>query len=527
MPVPHHRDERWDVSAARSFRPYDGKVNGSVDDSTSTEVEAAVVRAAEVAAQVAATPPRQRHAWWEAVAAALEAAVEDLVTLSDAETGLGAVRLRGEVSRAAGQLRFYSKVAQEGSHLGVAVDAATETTPELRRLHHPVGPVAVFGASNFPFAFGVLGHDTASALAAGCPVVVKAHPAHPLLSARLVELAKSALDQAGAPAGVLSMVHGMEAGVALVQHPRIRAVGFTGSQTGGMALWQAARERDEVIPVFAEMGTVNPVVVTASGVADLPRLVGGFVESFTLGAGQFCTKPGLLLVPAGHGVAAAVGEHLVRSASPATLLTEGIARSATAGVADLVAAGATVVAEVPGTGRGWSASSVVLEAPAAAVARGSRLLEECFGPVAIVVEYDSQEELRDLLGRLQGCLVGAVMTGGVDDDEAPALVAQLASMAGRVAVDTWPTGVALGWAQHHSGPWPATTSPAHTSVGAAALTRWVRAVVYQSAPPAWLPEAAHPDNPWGVARRVDGVVEPAVSPTTQNPGSAGSGITDR
>jgi NADP-dependent aldehyde dehydrogenase len=358
-------------------------------------------------------------------------------------------------------------------------------------------------------------------------VVVKAHPAHPLLSVRLVELASRALDEVGAPAGVLSMVHGMQAGLALVQDPRVRAVGFTGSQAGGMALWQAARERDEVIPVFAEMGTVNPVVVTTSGVADLPRLVAGFVESFTLGAGQYCTKPGLLLVPAGHGVAAAVGEHLVRAASPAVLLTEGIARSATLGVADLVAAGATVVAEVPGVGEGWSSGSLVLEAPAAAVARGSRLLEECFGPVSIVVEYSSHEELRDLLGRLQGCLVGAVMTGGDADDEAQAVVAQLASMAGRVAVDTWPTGVALGWAQHHGGPWPATTSPAHTSVGAAALTRWVRAVVYQSTPPAWLPEAARPDNPWGVARRVDGVLEPAVSQASDNPLPAGSGITDR
>lgn len=499
------------MGAARSFRPYDGTVNGSVEDSSAGEVDAAVARAARVAAQVAATPPRQRHVWCEALAAALDAATEELATLADEETGLGPVRLRGEVARAAGQLRFYSRVAQEGSHLGVTIDAATRTTPELRRVHHPLGPVAVFGASNFPFAFGVLGHDTASALAAGCPVVVKAHPAHPLLSARLVELATGALDAAGAPAGVLAVVHGLQAGVALVQHPRIRAVGFTGSQAGGMALWRAACERNEVVPVFAEMGTVNPVVVTTGGVADLSRLVAGFVESFTLGAGQFCTKPGLLLVPAGHGVAAAIGDHLARTARPATLLTEGIACSAASGVADLVAAGATAVAEVPGTDQGWSAGTVVLEAPAAAVVPGSRLLEECFGPVSIVVEYHSHEELSDLLGRLQGCLVGAVMTGGDTDDEAPVVLAQLASMAGRVAVDTWPTGVALGWAQHHGGPWPATTSPAHTSVGAAALTRWVRPVVYQSTPPAWLPEAGRPGNPWDVARRVDGVLAPAVA----------------
>lgn len=497
------------MGATRSFRPYDGTVNGSVEDSTAAAVGSAVAAAAAAAPALAATPPRLRDAWWEAVARALEAATEELADVADAETGLGTVRLRGEVARAAGQLRFYSRVAQEGSHLGVTVDAATATTPELRRVHHPLGPVAVFGASNFPFAFGVLGHDTASALAAGCPVVVKAHPAHPLLSARLVELACEALALAGAPEGTLSVVHGLGAGMALVQHPDVRGVGFTGSQSGGMALWRAANSREVVVPVFAEMGTVNPVVVTTAGVADMARLVAGFVESFTLGAGQFCTKPGLLLVPAGHGVAAAVGERLTTTAGAATLLTEGIAQAASSGVDDLVAAGARVVARVPGPGTGWAADSVVLEAPAAALVPGSRLLEECFAPVSVVVEYASAEELSDLLGRLQGCLVGSVITGGESDVEAPGVVARLAAGAGRVAVDTWPTGVALGWAQHHGGPWPATTSPAHTSVGAAALTRWVRPVVYQSAPPAWLPEAAQTGNPWGVTRRVNGVVVPA------------------
>ena len=224
-----------DVGAARSFRPYDGAVNGSVEDSMAAEVDAAVVRAAGVAAQVAATAPRQRHAWWEAVAAALEAATEELATLADDETGLGTIRLRGEVGRAAGQLLFYSRVAQEGSHLGVTVDAATETTPELRRVHHPLGPVAVFGASNFPFAFGVLGHDTASALAAGCPVVVKAHPAHPLLSARLVELATGALDAAGAPAGVLSVVHGRRDARSAPECPGRRVHRVAGRRDGSVA----------------------------------------------------------------------------------------------------------------------------------------------------------------------------------------------------------------------------------------------------------------------------------------------------
>ncbi|MDR6174187.1 NADP-dependent aldehyde dehydrogenase [Nocardioides zeae] len=510
------------MGASRSFRPYDGTVNGSVEDSTTVEVDAAVAAATAAAPQLAATPPRRRAVWWYTVAQALVAAQDELAALADAETALGTARLEGEVDRAAGQLRFYSDVAAEGSHLGIAVDSATETTPELRRVHQPLGPVAVFGASNFPFAFGSLGHDTASALAAGCPVIVKAHPAHPLLSVRLVELAQDALAAAGAPDGTISTVHGMAAGVALVQHPQVRAVGFTGSQGGGLALWRAANERDVVVPVFAEMGTVNPVVVTAAGASDPARIAAGYVESFTLGSGQFCTKPGLLLVPSGAGVAAAVADRLARTPAPAPLLTRSIAEAAAGGVADMAAAGARVVARVPGTGAGWAVDTTVLTAPAAALTGGSRLLEECFAPVSVVVEYASSEELDGVLSRLQGCLVGAVMTGGESDPDAPRVVAQLATKAGRVAVDTWPTGVALGWAQHHGGPWPATTSPAHTSVGASALARWVRPVVYQSAPAAWLPDAGRPGNPWGVTRCVDGVREPARRAEVDHPAASGS-----
>lgn len=504
------------MSVTRSFRPSDGSINGSVQDSSEHDVERTVAEALAAADEISSVPPSRRRAWLDAVADALDEAVEELAGLADDETGLGMVRLRGEVGRAATQLRFYGRVAEEGTYLGVTIDHATDSTPELVRVNRPLGPVAVFGASNFPFAFGVLGHDTASALAAGCPVVVKAHPAHPLLSTRLVALATDALAAAGAPAGMLATVGGLAAGMALVEHPDVRAVGFTGSQAGGMALWRAANARDEVIPVYAEMGTINPVIATVGAMADLPGLVRGFVGSFTMGAGQFCTKPGLLLVPAGHGVAAEVGAQLAAAVEPAILLTEGIARAASVGVDDLVAAGASVVAEVPSREHGWSAGSVVLQTPAAALVPGSRLLEECFGPVSIVVEYASRDELFDLLGRLQGCLVGTVMTGGDGDDEAPVIVSRLASMAGRVSVDTWPTGVALTWGQHHGGPWPATSSPAHTSVGGSALTRWTRPVVYQSAPSTWLPDAGRPDNPWGVTRRVDGVIAAAAE-------NAGSG----
>lgn len=494
-----------------SRAPRDGSVLGEVAASDAAAVEAAVLAAAGAAAVVAAVAPAVRAAWVEAVAVALEGAADELVALADAETGLGVPRLTGELARTADQLRFYARVGVEGSWLDVRRDGpGGPVASSLVRVNQPLGPVVVFGASNFPFAFGVLGNDTASALAAGCPVVVKGHPAHPLLSDRLVALAVEALAAAGAPAGTLGIVHGLDAGAALVRHPATGAVGFTGSQRGGLALVALASERDVVIPVHAEMGTVNPVVVTTAALARLPELAAGFVGSFTLGAGQFCTKPGLLMAPAGAGVPEAVAKALLAAAPSAVALTERIAADAASGVAALEAAGARVVARVPGPGAGWSVDAVVLAAPASALVVGSPLLEECFGPVALVVEHDGPADRDRALAALQGSLAGTVLTDGTDaDPEAAALVARLAGQVGRVTVDSWPTGVAWTWAQQHGGPWPATSTPAATSVGAAALARWVRPVAYQDVADAWLPEAARAANPWGLPRRVDGVLEPA------------------
>jgi NADP-dependent aldehyde dehydrogenase len=488
-----------------SYRPYDGQVGGTVADSTPAQVAAALSAATAAADGLAAAAPEHRAAWLDALAATLDAHTEELARLADQETGLGMTRLRGEVARTSAQLRFYGSVAVEGSYLGLTVDSATPTSPRLVRINRPLGPVAVFGASNFPFAFGVLGNDTASALAAGCPVVAKAHPAHPLLSVRLAELALEALAGAGAPRGTFGIVHGRQSGVDLASAPSTTAVGFTGSQAGGLALWRLACERDVVIPVYAEMGTVNPAVMTRAAVARLADVASGFVGSFTLGSGQFCTKPGLLLAPAGEGVAEAVAKALVAASPAPVMLTERIADAVSARVPELVAAGARELARVPGPGDGWSADAVVLAAPTSALTATSPLLEECFGPVAIVVEYDTDEVLFDAVDTLQGSLAATVVTDGTDADPGAApLIATLAAQVGRVTVDDWPTGVAWTWAQQHGGPWPSTSAPGATSVGAAALGRWVRPVSYQSVPDAWLPEGAREANPWRLPRRVDG-----------------------
>jgi NADP-dependent aldehyde dehydrogenase len=357
----------------------------------------------------------------------------------------------------------------------------------------------------------VLGNDTASALAAGCPVLAKDHPAHPLLSARLGALAVSSLAEAGAPAGSFAHVAGFAAGTTLVTSRHTAAVAFTGSQRGGLALWRLANEREVVIPVFAEMGTVNPVVVTRAGARRLSAVADGFVGSFTLGAGQYCTKPGLLLAPRGSGAAQAVQEAVAAAAPTGWLLTAQMAHGATNGVEQLVAAGGEVIARSPGPGQGWNATTTVLEVPAARLTPGSRLLEECFGPVALVAEYTDESELATVLGALQGALTASVMSGGPDDPDVAGTVSALAPLVGRIAVDDWPTGVAVTWAQHHGGPWPATSAPAATSVGAAAIDRFTRTIAYQSMPDHALPPALQADNPWRLPRRVDGVLESATA----------------
>lgn len=503
-----------------SHDPRTGGPVTAVEETPPDGVRSVVAASAAAAPDVSGTSPAERRSWLYAVATGLEEHRDELVALADRETALGATRLAGEVGRTAGQLRFYGDVAVEGSYLGVTVDSATGSSPRLVRANRPLGPVAVFGASNFPFAFSVLGNDTAAALAAGCPVVAKAHEAHVGLSLRQTEIAAAALDAAGAPPGALGTVVGPQAGVDLVRDPGISAVAFTGSQAGGLALWRIANGRDVVVPVFAEMGTVNPVVVTRAGAADAAEVASGLVASMTLGHGQFCTKPGLLLAPSGAGAVEAVAAAL-RAADPdPVMLTSGIASALVRGVEELCSAGAEVVTLLDPGPSGWAGCAAVLRAPVQALRPGSRLLEECFGPVVLVCEYGDDEDLVSALDALQPSLAASLVTGGPDDPEAPALLRRLGEQVGRVVVDGWPTGVAVGWAQQHGGPWPATTVPAATSVGAAALARFVRPVAYQSAPDAWLPPEAQEANPWRLPRRVDGRLETPASPTAPSAGGA-------
>lgn len=493
-----------------SFDPRSGATAASVAHTTAAQLGQLVDRAVAAADPVGQASPATRRTWLAAGADALLDNREELARIADWETALGWTRLDGEVVRTANQMRFYADVAVEGTYLRAVIDPATSTTPFLARTNVPLGPVAVFGASNFPFAFSVFGNDSASAIAAGCPVVIKAHPAHPLTSQRTFEIVHDAMRAAGAPDGIAALVFGYETGTALVQHPAMTAVAFTGSQAGGMSLWKLANQREVAVPVYAEMGTVNPVVITPAAGQDITPIAHGFVQSFTMGSGQFCTKPGLLLAPRGSGAVAAVAGALDELSPEPIMLTRGIAESVTRGVAELEDAGATVQARTAPIPGGWSSPAVLLSASVDLLERGSLVLEECFGPVAVVVEYDDLQEALAAVDRLQGALAASIMIAE-DDPDAAAVLSRLERKVGRVIVNDWPTGVAFTWAQVHGGPWPATSNPSTTSVGAAALDRFVRPVAYQGLPDGLLPAPLRADNPWNLPRRVAGVLQPGRS----------------
>ncbi|WP_028278927.1 aldehyde dehydrogenase (NADP(+)) [Arthrobacter sp. H5] len=471
----------------------------------------AVTRAAANAAKAgAASSDVERAGWLAAVADALDAHVDELVELADAETRLGPVRLKGEVARTTGQLRLFARVITEGSYLEAVIDhsvpSATPPAPDLRRVLKPVGPVAVFSASNFPFAFSVAGGDTASALAVGCPVIVKAHSGHLQLSIRTAEIVTQALTDAGAPEGIFALVSGRENGTALVQDPAVKAVGFTGSIPGGRALFDLAVSRPDPIPFYGELGSLNPVVITEGALSTrAAELAEGLAASFTLGAGQFCTKPGLVFVPAGTGFAGEVAA-IANTKPGAPMLTDRISDAYPKGLQDLAAqAGVAVVGgTVDQYATADGAAAVVLSTTAETVLEHpDALLEECFGPTTLLIEYRDRAELERALGVLPGNLTATVHAQPGED--VSGLVDQLSELAGRVLFNGWPTGVAVNWAQQHGGPWPATTS-LFTSVGATAVRRFQRPVAYQDAPQELLHPALRDGNPLGIPRRVDGVL---------------------
>ncbi|MFC3998255.1 aldehyde dehydrogenase (NADP(+)) [Nocardiopsis sediminis] len=481
-------------------------------DTTESGLDDVLAAAAAAAPAFGALPPAARAAQLRAVADALDAAAGDLVPIAQAESRLPEARCRAELGRTTFQLRFFADHIEEGSYLEAAIDRADPDwgmgpRPDVRRMLQPLGPVLVFGASNFPFAFSTAGGDTASALAAGSPVVVKAHPGHPRLAERTGAVVSKALADAGAPEGVFAVVYGEETGRRAVQHPAVRAVGFTGSIPGGRALHDLAASRPDPIPFYGELGSVNPVFVTRAAIAARgDSVLAGYADSFTLGSGQFCTKPGVLLVPGETPLDALVADVRARAGAP---LLNGRVAGGFANRLDALTAhpGTEVLAEGADTGAGWTPSLLRTDV-ATLLADPGALLEECFGPASLVVGYEDEESLVEVASVLEGQLTATVHAEEADP-VAPRLLAELAARAGRVLWNGWPTGVSVTHAMNHGGPYPASTSVLHTSVGSTAIRRFLRPVAYQSVPDALLPEALRDANPLGVPRRVDGRPETA------------------
>ncbi|MEV6349067.1 aldehyde dehydrogenase (NADP(+)) [Actinoplanes sp. NPDC051851] len=470
-----------------------------------TEVDAPCRAALAAAGPFEALGRDGRAGLLEALAAALEEQRRPIVAVADRETALGTTRLDGELTRTTYQLRLFAEVLRDGGYLEAAIDHAGDTPmgprPDLRRMLVPLGPVAVFGASNFPLAFSVPGGDTASALAAGCPVVIKAHGSHPSTSQLCFDVLAGAADRFGAPAGTLGIVHGLQAGIDLVAHPAIRAVGFTGSTAGARALLDVIGRRPDPIPFFGELSSLNPVVVTpAAADARAAEIGAGLAASFTLGAGQFCTKPGLAFVPAGPS-----GDALVAAASQTVAATPVAVM-----LNDGIAAAYEKSTSVP-RGTALLRTTSATDLPPSA-------FEECFGPVATIARYRDETELFAALAALPSSLTATIHRGPGETELPAELTRRLLPHAGRILYDGFPTGVAVSWAQHHGGPWPATNSQ-HTSVGATAIRRFLRPITWQNAPADLLPAELR-DGYDHIPRRIDGTLVLSPPLTTSPMGSA-------
>lgn len=477
------------------------------------DVAAAAEAAYRAFGRCRSTTPEERGDFLDAVAEEIGADHDAIVAAAVAETNLPEPRLAGEVGRTTGQLRMFAGVARLGDHLGVRIDPELpDRRPlpraDLRLRMVPVGPVAVFGASNFPLAFSTAGGDTASALAAGCPVVVKGHSAHPLTGYLVARAVTRAVARCDLDPGTFSFLvgDGYRFGTDLVTDPRIKAVGFTGSRGGGIALAAAAAARPEPIPVYAEMSSINPVVVLPGALrGDIAELAGAYVGSLSLGSGQFCTNPSLLFLPsgpAGDAFVEAAGA-VVAGLTGQPMLTPGIAESFARGTAGLRDAdGVRVVARGADGGTHAPAPQVV-EAGSLA----SPVTDEVFGASGVITRYDDTAGLIALLESLEGQLTATVHADVADPADIAAareLLGVLETKAGRVLFNGWPTGVEVCHAMVHGGPFPATSDPRSTSVGSLAIERFQRPVCYQDVPAELLPEAVRDDNPWGLTRRVDG-----------------------
>ena len=477
------------------------------------EVDQACQLAANAALSLSSLSGKEKSVFLEALASGIDEIVDEIVEIMTKETGLPEPRVRAETGRTSGQLRMFAKLVAEGHWVDARIDPAQPQRqplpkPDLRSMLRPIGPVAVFCASNFPLAFSVAGGDTASALAAGCPVIVKAHHSHPgtalLIGQKIVEC----MQKCNWPEGSFSLLFGdgRTVGQSLVTHPAVKAVGFTGSRAGGLALFELANKRKEPIPVFAEMSSINPIFVLPSmDQSKFEDFAQGLVGSATLGVGQFCTNPGIVVYPCGDNGDQFVDSYIekMKDVSVCPMLNQGIKDAYEKGLNHLSnCEGVEVLhreqsAEVAS---GCGAGTCVLKTQAKDFISDEMMMEEVFGPSTLLVEYDSPEELLQIAEKLDGQLTVSIFGNDSELQEYAALLSTLETKAGRVIFNQFPTGVEVCKSVVHGGPFPATTDSRSTSVGTGAILRFARPVCFQGFPDEWLPDELKDENPLGLKR---------------------------
>ena len=480
------------------------------------EVDRAVRLAHEAFAEYSRISGKQRGKLLRQIASNIEAVAPEIIERAELETALPKARLQSETARTCGQLRLFAQVIEEGSWPMARIDRADPdrkpiAKPDIRSMLRPLGPVVVFGASNFPLAFSVAGGDTASALAAGNTVVVKAHPAHPGTSELVGEAIRQAVRQCGLPEGLFSLLFdsGNDVGTALVQHPLVKAAGFTGSRQGGIALMRLASGRPEPIPFYGEMSSTNPVFILPGALrTNAEKIAAGLCASFTLGAGQFCTKPGMVFLPEGadatrlqerlqHPVKETVGFHL---------LTEGIRSSYQSGIKSRKNnSNLKLVAEaVPPQNGEPAVTAVVFETDARSFLKDPELSGEIFGPSTLLVRHSRRDEILEIARQLEGHLTATIHGTEEDLRDFSDLIAILENKVGRLIFNGFPTGVEVSHAMVHGGPFPATSDGRSTSVGTLAIYRFARLVCFQGFPDSALPDELKDSNPLGIWRMIDG-----------------------
>ena len=500
----------------KTFNPKTNKeTNFTFYEATSVEINDAVELASEAYKVYKDVSGTKKAEFLEAIALEIEALGDELIETYCKESGLPDGRARGERGRTMGQLRAFAALLKEGSWVEAVIEKGQpdrEPMPkaDIRKMLFPLGPVVVFGASNFPLAFSTAGGDTASALAAGCPVIVKSHPMHSgtgeLVSSAIIKAA----EKTGMPNGVFSNLNsrGIEVGQQLVKHPKVKAVGFTGSLYGGMALYKLANERDEPIPVFAEMGSINPVVIFPSALEAAGDVwATKYASSITMGAGQFCTNPGLVLGINGEQMdafAKTLSQEILKL-EPTYMLHPNIYGTYNEGKNDLSGQdGVTVIADYTKETSANVARPAILKVSGAKFLANPKLHKEVFGPFSVIVSCKDSAELEEILNNLEGQLTGTVLGNEKDLATYARVVDALKSRVGRILFNGVPTGVEVCSSMVHGGPFPASTDSRFTSVGTSAIKRWVRPVSFQDWPNTFLPKALQNENPLGIVRLEEG-----------------------